>query len=145
MDEGRDGFRDFARLGRAGWAYALFSGIGMLLFVGALKNTSIAHVAIIYATLPFVAAGLGWVFLREAPGLGALVAAIVALIGSAVMVGLGSDGALAGDLMSFGMVLAMAAIILIARARPQLPALAAGIVSAIWAPAVCIPSPRWRG
>jgi drug/metabolite transporter (DMT)-like permease len=44
-----------------------------------------------------------------------------------------------GDLMSFGMVLAMAAIILIARARPHLPALAAGIVSAIWAPMVCIP------
>lgn len=137
--KGREGFRDFACLGRAGWAYALFSGLGMLLFVGALKNTSIAHVAIIYATLPFVAAGLGWLFLRESPGIGALIAALVALAGSVVMVGFGSDGALAGDLMSFGMVLAMAAIILIARARPQLPALAAGIVSALWAPAVCIP------
>lgn len=137
--KGREGFRDFARLGRAGWAYALFSGLGMLLFVGALKNTSIAHVAIIYATLPFVAAGLGWLFLRESPGIGALIAALVALAGSVVMVGFGSDGALAGDLMSFGMVLAMAAIILIARARPQLPALAAGIVSALWAPAICIP------
>jgi drug/metabolite transporter (DMT)-like permease len=137
--KGREGFRDFGRLGRAGWAYALFSGLGMLLFVGALKNTSIAHVAIIYATLPFVAAGLGWLFLRESPGIGALIAALVALAGSVVMVGFGSDGALAGDLMSFGMVLAMAAIILIARARPQLPALAAGIVSALWAPAICIP------
>ncbi len=143
--KGRAGFADFARLGRAGWAYALFSGLGMLLFVGALRNTSIAHVAIIYATLPFVAAGLGWLLLREAPGWGALVAALVALAGSAVMVGLGSDGALAGDLMSFGMVLAMAAIILIARARPQVPALAAGIVSAIWAPAICIPFATFSG
>jgi drug/metabolite transporter (DMT)-like permease len=41
--------------------------------------------------------------------------------------------------MALGMVLAMAAIILIARARPQMPALAAGIVSAIWAPAICLP------
>ncbi len=55
------------------------------------------------------------------------------------MVGLGTDGALAGDLMSAGMVLAMAAIILIARAFPNVPALAAGIVSAIWAPAICLP------
>ncbi len=80
--KGRAGLADFARLGRAGWSYAVFSGVGMFLFVGALKNTSIAHVAIIYATLPFVAAGLGWLLLRENPGVGALVAALVATMGS---------------------------------------------------------------
>lgn len=133
------GLADFGRLGPAGWAYALCSGIGMLLFVGALKATSIAHVAIIYATLPFVAAGFGWIFLRETPGPVALVAAVLAMAGSMIMMGLGGDGALAGDLMALGMVLSMAAIILLARARPDLPALAAGIVSAIWAPALCLP------
>jgi drug/metabolite transporter (DMT)-like permease len=137
--KGPAGLRDFTRLGRAGWTYALFSGLGMLFFVGALKTTSIAHVAIIYATLPFVAAGLGWFLLREAPGLGALIAAIIALAGSVVMVGFGSEGTLAGDLMSFGMVLSMAAIILIARARPSLPAVAAGVVSALWASTICLP------
>lgn len=137
--KGRAGLADFGRLGPAGWAYALCSGIGMLLFVGALKATSIAHVAIIYATLPFVAAGFGWIFLRETPGPVALVAAVLAMAGSMIMMGLGGDGALAGDLMALGMVLSMAAIILLARARPDLPALAAGIVSAIWAPALCLP------
>jgi drug/metabolite transporter (DMT)-like permease len=137
--KGRAGLADFGRLGRAGWAYALFSGLGMLLFVGALKATSIAHVAIIYATLPFVAAGLGWLLLRERPGGGAILAAGVAMAGSVIMVGLGTDGAAAGDLMALGMVLAMAALILIARARPAMPALAAGIVSAVWAPAICLP------
>ncbi|HRJ79885.1 MAG TPA: hypothetical protein PLF37_15405, partial [Planctomycetota bacterium] len=44
--KGSAGLQDLARLGRAGWAYALCSGIGMLFFVGALKSTSIAHVAI---------------------------------------------------------------------------------------------------
>lgn len=143
--KGRAGFADFGRLGRPGWAYAICSGIGMLLFVGALKNTSIAHVAIIYATLPFVAAGLGWYFLRENPGGGALVAAVVALIGSVVMVGFGNDGQLSGDLMSLAMVFSMAALILIARAFPDVPALAAGIVSAIWAPMVCIPFASLEG
>ncbi len=143
--QGRAGLADFTRLGRAGWAYALFSGLGMLLFVGALKATSIAHVAIIYATLPFVAAGLGWLLLRERPGGAAILAALVALAGSAVMVGLGTDGAVTGDLMALGMVLAMAAIILIARARPQMPALAAGIVSAVWAPAICLPFASLEG
>ena len=139
LTRGRAGIGDFARLGRAGWAYALCSGIGMLFFVGALKSTSIAHVAIIYATLPFVAAGLGWLILREAPGRGAMIASIIALAGSVIMVGIGGEGTLTGDLMSFGMVLSMAALILIARARPGLPAVAAGVVSAFLAATICLP------
>lgn len=124
---GREGFRDFMRLGRAGWAYAFSSGMGMLLFVGSLKATSIAHVAIIYATLPFVAAFLGWWLLKEPPGRAGIAAAGLALVGAVVMVGLGGDGTLIGDLMAFGMVLAMAALILIARGRPDTPTLAAGL------------------
>lgn len=137
--KGRAGFGDFARLGRAGWLYALCSGLGMLLFVGALKATTIAHVAIIYATVPFAAAALGWLVLREKPGRVALAASALALVGSAVMVGVGGDGQWQGDLMAVGMVAAMAAIIVIARARPEMPALAAGSVSAIWAPLACLP------
>lgn len=137
--KGRAGLADFARLGRAGWLYALCSGLGMLLFVGSLKATTIAHVAIIYATVPFAAAALGWMVLRERPGRVALIASALALTGSAVMVGVGGDGRPLGDLMALGMVAAMAAIIVIARANPDMPALAAGIVSAVWAPLACLP------
>lgn len=142
---GREGIRDFSRMGRAGWAYSVASGFGMLCFVGSLKATSIAHVAIIYATLPFVAAFLGWLILREAPGKAGILAAALALTGATVMVGLGNDGALLGDMMAFGMVLAMAAMILIARGNPQMPALAAGTVSAIWAPLAMIPFSTMAG
>lgn len=142
---GREGFRDFTRLGWAGVGYAFCSGFGMLLFVGSLKATSIAHVAIIYATLPFVAAFLGWLILGEGPGRAGIVAAGVALIGAVVMVGLGNDGTLIGDLMAFGMVLAMAGMILIARGCPQMPALAAGTLSAIWAPLAMIPFSTMAG
>ena len=137
--KGAEGFHDFLRLGRAGWAYALFSGLAMLLFVGSLRNTSIAHVAIIYATLPFVAAFLGWLILKEPPGRAGILAAALALAGAAVMVGLGNDGALLGDLMAFGMVLAVAGMILIARGNPDAPMLAAGTLSAIWAPLAMVP------
>lgn len=137
--KGRAGLADFARLGRAGWLYALCSGLGMLLFVGSLKATTIAHVAIIYATVPFAAAALGWMVLRERPGRLALIASALALTGSAVMVGVGGDGRPLGDMMALGMVAAMAAIIVIARANPNMPALAAGIVSALWAPLACLP------
>ena len=136
---GWQGIHDFAHLGRAGWLYALCSGLGMLLFVGSLKATTIAHVAIIYATVPFAAAALGWLVLREVPSRAAMLASTLALAGSVTMVGLGGDGHWQGDLMALGMVVAMAAIIVIARARPQLPALAAGTVSAIWAPLACLP------
>lgn len=137
--KGIAGLQDFARLGRAGWLYTLFSGLGMLFFVGSLKATTIANVAIIYATVPFAAAGLGWLVLREVPSRAALLASGLALLGAVVMVGLGGDGRWQGDLMALGMVACMAAIIVIARARPKMPALAAGTLSAIWAPLVCLP------
>ena len=137
--KGIEGLRDFTRLGWAGWGYALCSGLGMLLFVGSLKATSIAHVAIIYATLPFVAAFLGWLVLGEAPGKAGVLAAALALTGAAVMVGLGKDGAWLGDVMAFGMVLAMAGMILIARGSPHTPTLAAGTLSAVWAPLAMAP------
>jgi drug/metabolite transporter (DMT)-like permease len=142
---GRSGFGDFARLGRAGWGYAFASGMGMLFFVGSLKATSIAHVAIIYATLPFVAAFLGWLILKEAPGRAGIAAAALALAGAVVMVGLGGDGTWTGDLMALGMVFAMSGMILIARGNPAMPALAAGVVSALWAPLAMAPFSTLQG
>lgn len=137
--QGRAGLRDFARMGWAGTGYALASGVGILFFMAALKGTTIAHMAIIYATLPFVAGAIGWILLRERPGGSAILAALVALAGSVVMVGLGGDGHIFGDLMTFGMVVSMAIMIVIARARPDLPTMAAGTVAALLAPLMCLP------
>lgn len=137
--QGREGLRDFGRLGWTGAGYAAASGLGMLFFMAALKGTTIAHMSIIYATLPFVAGAIGWAVMRERPSLSAMVAAIVALCGSVVMVGLGGDGHLFGDLMSLGMVVSMAVMIVIARARPGLPTMAAGALSAMITPLFCLP------
>jgi drug/metabolite transporter (DMT)-like permease len=142
---GSEGFRDFARLGRAGGLYAVCSGLGILFFIGSLKATTIAHVAIIYATVPFAAAGLGWLVLREVPSRVAMIASLIALIGAATMVGFSGDGSLLGDAMAVGMVLAMACMMVIARARPQMPALAAGTVSAIGVPLLCLPFATLHG
>jgi drug/metabolite transporter (DMT)-like permease len=143
--KGREGLRDFTRIDGIGWFYVLVNGCGMLLFVGALKNTTIANVAIIYATVPFAAAGLGWLVLREVPSRAAILASTLALLGAVVMVGLGGDGHWTGDLMALGMVASMASIIVIARARPALPVLAAGTLSAIWAPLACLPFATLEG
>lgn len=137
--QGRQGLGGFLRLGRNGWLYATISTVSVFLYIGALGNTSVAHVVVIYAAVPFMAAGLGWLMIGERPSRSALIASTAALAGATVMVGLGSDGALAGDLMSLGMTLGMALMMVIARRSPEIPTLPAGILSSLVAAALALP------
>ncbi|MBP6737032.1 MAG: DMT family transporter, partial [Rhodobacteraceae bacterium] len=66
-------------------------------------------------------------------------------VGAVAMVGFGSDGHWTGDLMALGMMLTAAAMMGIARANPGMPTLAAGTLSAIWAPLACLPFARMEG
>jgi len=59
----------------------------MVAFIPALQLTSVSNVAIIIATGPFVAAGLAWIWLREAARATTLIASLVALCGVAIIVG----------------------------------------------------------
>lgn len=139
LRDGTAGLAGFRQLGRAGWLYALVSAAGMLCFITGLTLTSVAHVAVIYAVAPFLAAGLGWVLLGEAPGRAGLIAAALALAGAAVMVGLSADGGLLGDLLALGMTLAMALMMVIARARPGIPTLPAASLSALLSSLAVLP------
>ena len=82
--------RSFWAMGRPAWAFALVSAFGMLCFITSFQLTTVAHVAIIYATVPFLAAGLAWFVMRERPALHAVLASFAALMGVGLMVGLGS-------------------------------------------------------
>jgi drug/metabolite transporter (DMT)-like permease len=137
--EGRAGWKSFARLGRAGWLFVAASAIGMIFFINALRLTTVAHVAVIYAVVPFAAALLGWLVLRERPSGSALLAALTALIGVTVMVGLSAEGSWSGDLLALGMTLMMAVMMIIARARPGIPILPAACLSALVSGLVCGP------
>ncbi len=53
------GIRSFRHLGWHGVAYAAVTALSMLLFIGALRSTTVAHVAIITSIVPFIAAFLG--------------------------------------------------------------------------------------
>ena len=101
-------FRSFVRMGWPGWSFTLVSVIGMLCFITSLGFTTVAHVAIIYATVPFIAAGLAWLVMRERPSLSAVAAGCGALAGVGVMVGFSSEGSMSGDLLAFAMTLAAA-------------------------------------
>lgn len=112
-------------LGWAGLAYAAITAGSMLTFISAMRLTSVAHVAVIIALVPLFAAFLAWAAFRERPGAGALLASLAAAAGVAIMVGAGGDGALSGDLLALITASLMAAMILIARRSPQIPALTA--------------------
>lgn len=137
--DGRRSLSDWRRLGAAGWLYAVVSGAGMLCFIAALRLTTVAHVAAIYAVVPFVAAALGWFFLREVPGRAALVASGVAFAGAVVMVRLGREGTLAGDALALGMTAAMAMMMVMARRWPGIPTLPAAALSALLSAAASLP------
>ena len=58
--EGRRSLAAFRTMGQAGWLFAIVSAAGMVLFITSLRHTTVAHVAVIYATVPLMAAALGW-------------------------------------------------------------------------------------
>ena len=55
----------FAAIGSAGLAVATCSTVATICFVTALRRTTVADVTLIYATAPFVAALIAWVWTRE--------------------------------------------------------------------------------
>ena len=128
--------------GLLGWFFVLQSSAGMVFFLTALRATTVAHVAVIYATVPFIAAGLGWLAIREKPSPGAVASSLIALVGVAVMVGLGRDGALGGDLLALGMTFTMAVAMVIARHFPALPFLQASCMSALLSGLISVPFGR---
>ncbi|WP_159950758.1 DMT family transporter [Rhizobium sp. 18065] len=132
-------FNDFARLGWSGLMICATSAACAMLFIGALYTTSVAHVAIIFATCPFVSAGLAFVILGERPSRSALVASGVALAGVVLMIGSGEEGALEGDALAFAMTFMVALWTVLVRRHPDKPALPSTIVSCLMSAAVALP------
>ena len=129
--QGWAGFGAVRRLGKPGWAYVVISGVTLLAYLGSLHLTAIAHVAVIYATLPLITAGLAWLVLREPAPRSALIAATLAFAGAVVMVGLGTDGTALGDGLALAMTFGMAVLVILARRNPEIPALAAGMLATL--------------
>ena len=130
---GWSGLADGRHLGWAGWSAATVSSAATICFIAAFKNTAVANVAIIYATAPFAAAAIAWIWMREMPDFATLVAAGLCVAGVTVMVG-GSAGSpdLTGDLLALGMTVLMALMMVIMRRHPDRPmTLAVGPISCL--------------
>ena len=93
--------------------------IAISAYTASVMTTTIADVMVIYATMPFVAAAIGFVVNGERVSARTLIASLVALVGIIVMVasGLGS-GRLLGQALSMLMTLAFAGMIVLQRRQP---------------------------
>ncbi len=111
----------------------------MVFLINSLKETTVAHVAVIYATIPFVAAVLGWLVMGERSTVSAILASVAALTGVVIMVGVGAEGTFFGDLLAFGMTLCMAVLMIIVRRSPDISVLPAACLSALVSSLICWP------
>ncbi len=119
-------------LGWRGWLLATVGSLSSLAFISAFKNTYVANVTVIYATVPFIAAAMEWGMRGQAIRPVTLVAAVASLVGVAVMVsgGVGSAN-LFGDGLALLMTLGMALYMVMIRTFRNTPAVLAGAASAL--------------
>jgi drug/metabolite transporter (DMT)-like permease len=109
-----------------GLIVVLCAGIGMICFVASNELTSVANVAVLYATLPFMTAGLAWAWIGERPPRRTLIAAGAALVGVVVMArGSIGGGHLLGDCIAVAMTLLTAILTVTVRRHRDTPILEA--------------------
>jgi len=133
-------WRAFASIRGRGIAFCLLSSAGMISFLAALKTTTVAHVSIIYATVPFMAAGLAWVTLRERVSRATMIASVAAVLGVGFAVGSGLDeGSLLGDLLALGLTMLMAVMIVMQRSSGAVDMVPAACLSALVTAVVSLP------
>ncbi|WP_299024132.1 DMT family transporter [uncultured Sulfitobacter sp.] len=119
----RAGMKDeWHRFGTSALLATALMASGTAAFIPAFKLTSVANVALIWATAPFFSAILAWLFIKEAPSTKVVICSGFAFIGVAVTVlGAHADGNVAGDMLALWMTLMMSATMVIYRARPKTP------------------------
>jgi drug/metabolite transporter (DMT)-like permease len=130
--------REFLRMGWPGLFVALLSATGMVTGIGSIRYGSVADAMVIYATVPFVTAGVAFLLIGERTSRSTIIASLVALAGVVIML-LGSDwgGSMLGKGLAVLMTLSMAGFSVIMRGHRDLPMLPAMALSAWLCSAFC--------
>ncbi len=136
--ERRFAVTDLRRLGWPGLGVAILSASSMICGIGSIRYTSVADTMVIYATAPFMAAGLAWLFFGERSRRSTLLAAVAALIGVIIMLW-GSEwgGSLFGKFLAVLMALSMAGFSVLMRGHRDLPMMLAMALSGYLVSAFC--------
>jgi drug/metabolite transporter (DMT)-like permease len=140
MTEGRAGLRNLVAMERSGWIVASLSTLAMVAFIPALQMTSVANVAVIVATQPFIAAGLAWLWFREAARWRTLLASLIAFIGVAIAVSASAAGSdLRGIALACLMVFSFSLMTVAVRRYQQKSMVAAAAMSNLLGSLVSLP------
>ena len=103
-------------LGPQGLLLLVPAALSMILYVDALQRTEVANVSVILATVPFLAAAMAWLILRERLRRSTVMAAVVALTGVTLTVaGNLGPGDLDGNVRAVILALMLALIIVLIR------------------------------
>jgi drug/metabolite transporter (DMT)-like permease len=111
----------FRRLGRPGLIAIPIALVSMTSFIVAVWLTTVANVMIVYATVPFIASGIGFLWNGERPSRRMLAAAAVAFLGVAIMAGASASlDDLLGCAVALLMTVTFATQLVMARRYPTL-------------------------
>ena len=139
IPNGRNAARTFRAMGGPGLAAIPISAISMFSYVAALKLTTVANVMTVYATVPFVAAGIAFLWIGERVERRVLIASGIALLGVVVMAGAATRPQdLAGNGLALLMTATFGIVLVLARRYPLIAmapvnAIAAGLCAlACW-------------
>ena len=103
-------------LGPQGLLLLVPAALSMILYIDALQRTEVANVSVILATVPFLAAAMAWLILREQLRRSTVMAAMVALTGVTLTVaGNLGPGDLDGNVRAVILALMLALIIVLIR------------------------------
>jgi drug/metabolite transporter (DMT)-like permease len=109
------------RLGRPGLIAIPIALVSMTSFIVAVWLTTVANVMIVYATVPFIASGIGFLWNGERPSRRMLAAATVAFLGVAIMAGASASlDDLLGCAVALLMTVTFATQLVMARRYPTL-------------------------
>jgi drug/metabolite transporter (DMT)-like permease len=99
-----------------------FGAFGTITYLAAFKYTSVAHIAVIYATAPLITAAAAWIWRRERMAGGTMLACLAALLGVGLTVApsLGA-GTLVGDGLALAMTVSLSLMAVAARGNPLSP------------------------
>ncbi len=113
--------RDLMALRWFDWLAVVMNVVAQGAFSACLFLTSVAHVAVIYALTPFIAALVAWLWLGERVAASTLVAILISMAGIVTVVAgsLGAGG-LMGDALALLMTAAFATLIVMPKAYPGL-------------------------
>ncbi|HAU41396.1 MAG TPA: hypothetical protein DCW50_05045 [Gammaproteobacteria bacterium] len=118
-----------------GWS-GIIAGIMLaaaaITFLQSLTHTTVANTLFVLAAIPFVTAGLAWIFLKERPSSATLITMVVAFAGIVIMIGEGfTIGAAYGNVMALLTTLSFSIYAVLVRRNRQVDMLPAILISTL--------------